>query len=320
MIDYLLYSIKFSIVIFTLKTTMELYMKYHLLSFVAIATLTFPAYADVTPRIEIEWLGGATMRVQFDGYTLLTDPAFGEGKEAFEMIDPNAAPDGTAPVPVMHQRLVPFPSMDTNAVNQMLISHLHEDHFDQRAEKVLRKDTPTVLPVSDAARFREKGFVAGQALDWGQMLRIDTAHGHIEITAVPAEHTASVNPEIIALLGKGNGYWMTFHQGDWSRSVYWTGDTFPTTQVIGSVKRLGRPDLLVGHVGDVGRNGLFGQVSMSSVELRMLADAVKPKGVLPIHHSTYTVYREPAWKVAKQFADVTYRFDLPSAGRTLVIK
>lgn len=39
--------------------------------------------------LQIQWLGGATMLIRFDGVTFLTDPAFGVGKQAIVMPNPN---------------------------------------------------------------------------------------------------------------------------------------------------------------------------------------------------------------------------------------
>lgn len=281
-----------------------------------LTALPFSATAD-TPRVEIQWLGAATMRLSFDGYTLLTDPAFGGGRQAFKMIDPNAPAGDGPPLPVMHTRLTPFPGIDTATVNHVLLSHLHEDHFDQEAQARLSKKLPVVLPESDASKLSGLGFTAGHALLAPQTLRIDTANGRIDIVAVPAEH--SFKAEVAAMLDQGNGYWIRFQQGDWSRTVYWTGDTFPTGQVVNSVKRLGQPDLLIGHTGGVGKDGMFGQISMDATDFRALADAIKPRAVLPIHHSTFALYREPVWKVAEQFADGVYRYTQISEGSTLVI-
>lgn len=301
--------------------TLESFMKSPLPLLALGAALTIGAVpltaTAQTPRVEIQWLGAATMLLTFDGYTLLTDPAFGSGSKAFQMIDPNAAAGKAPPQPVMHARLTPFPGIDVAKVNQVLLSHLHEDHFDQEAEARLPRQIPVVLPQPDASRLRDKGFTGGKALLASQTSRIDTPHGRIDITAVPAEH--SPNADVTAMLGNGNGYWIRFQQGDWSRSVYWSGDTFPTPQVVGSVQRLGRPDVLIGHVGAVGKSGMFGQISMSGADLRTLANAIKPRTVLPIHHSTFALYKEPVWKVAEQFADGAYRYEQISEGRTLVI-
>ncbi|WP_208978471.1 twin-arginine translocation signal domain-containing protein [Pseudovibrio denitrificans] len=39
--------------------------------------------------LQIQWLGGATMLISFDGVTFLTDPAFGVGEQAIVMPNPN---------------------------------------------------------------------------------------------------------------------------------------------------------------------------------------------------------------------------------------
>lgn len=292
-----------------------------LVAFLSASGLAAPQTPNVVssePRVEVEWLGGATMLLRFDGTTILTDPAFGEGAAAFTMLDPNASARADGALhQVAHRRLTPFPGIKVAEVNYTLVSHLHEDHFDQKAEASLPKTLPVVIPPADAKRLEEKKFTAGRPLDWGETLRIDTSNGQIEISALPAEH--SPNPLVSGQLGRGNGYWLTFVRGGWQRSLYWTGDTFPTPRVIAAVQAKGRPDLLIGHVGGVGAGGMFGKISMGGAELRVLADQVKPATVLPIHHSTYALYQEPVWKVAEQFSGSPYRFNLLSEGSVLVL-
>ena len=41
------------------------------------------------PVVKLTWIGASTMVIEFNGQTILTDPCFGEGDEAFIMGDPN---------------------------------------------------------------------------------------------------------------------------------------------------------------------------------------------------------------------------------------
>ena len=119
-------------------------------------------------------------------------------------------------------------------------------------------------------------------------------------------------------LGKGNGYWIEFSKDDWKRSLYWTGDSMATDDVVSAVKSRGTPDVLVPNVGGVGSTGPLGQISMKAVDVLALARALRPKYVLPIHHSTYAFYREPIGELEKQSAGRSYRLDIIPAGSTVV--
>lgn len=267
------------------------------------------------PRIELTWLGGATMVIKFNGLTILTDPTFGEGAEAFIMGDPNEMFDlNTGPKIKAHRRLTPFPGLALKAVDLVLLSHAHEDHFDQKAQADLNPATPMILPIADVDQVKAKGFKNLHGMRWGETRHFDAAPGHVKLTAVNAHH--SQDPQLAKILGVGNGYWIEFSNGDWKRTIYWTGDTFPTANVIEAVRTLGKPDLLVPHLGGVGTTGSLGQISMGADHVVTFADEIRPKKVLPIHHSTYELYLEPIWKLLKESEGKPYGLDLLSEGTT----
>ncbi|WP_422378172.1 MBL fold metallo-hydrolase [Roseibium sp.] len=271
------------------------------------------AGSDTPPRLDITWLGGATLLIRFGGLTLLTDPAFGEGKNAFQMANPNEMFDlAKGPNTIFHERRTSFQGIDLGEVDHLLLSHLHEDHFDQTAEAALPKEMPTLVPAHDLDAMREKGFSDLTRADWHKTHVLETESASISITAVPADH--SEDPDISALLGPGNGYWLRFQQGGWSKTVYWTGDTFPTDTVLEAIKPLGSPDILIPHMGGVGSTGSLGQISMGAEHLKKFLAFTQPQKILPIHHSTYALYLEPASVLSKALEGVTQGLDLVSEG------
>lgn len=196
-----------------------------------------------------------------------------------------------------------------------MLSHAHEDHLDQVAQAELDRATPVIVPVADADKLSGLGFKKTDGLAWGATRTFPAGAGHITITAVPARH--SENPALDKILGAGNGYWFKFSQGDWHRTIYWTGDTFPTLDVVGAVKRLGRPDLMIPHVGGVGSNGALGQVSMGARQVMAFANAVSPKKLLPVHHSTYPLYLEPISVLVGESFGKPFGLDLISEGTSV---
>ncbi|NQV21498.1 MAG: MBL fold metallo-hydrolase, partial [Rhodospirillales bacterium] len=120
------------------------------------------------PRIEITWLGGPTMILEFNGFRILTDPAFGDGDKAFTMGDPNEMFDlGTGPTTKFHKRLTPFPELDPNSVDLVVLSHAHEDHFDQTAQAALAPTIAMILPVADTGKVAALGYENLDGLGWG---------------------------------------------------------------------------------------------------------------------------------------------------------
>lgn len=269
------------------------------------------------PKISIKWLGGPTMLINFNDFQILTDPMLGDGDEAFLMGDPNEMFDiAKGPKIKHHKRLSHFPGITLEQIDLLVLSHAHEDHFDQAAEQQLHKTIPTLIPPANLQQMKKKGFSTLRDLAWGDSLTYNAGDGEITFTAVKAHHSA--NNDIDTILGAGNGYWIEFKSGSWRRTVYWTGDTLPTSDVISQVKKLGRPDILIPHLGRVGTTGPLGQISMGADEAIKMAFELSPRKILPIHHSSYSLYLEPIGHLIIKGQGLPYGIDLISEGSTVV--
>ena len=280
------------------------------------ATHAAAAAGVAPPHVKVTWLGGPTVVMEFNGLKILTDPMLGEGASAFTMGDPNEMFDlNKGPRTTSFRRLTLFPGVALKEIDLVVFSHVHEDHFDQVAQARIDRAIRVILPPADFDKLKGMGFNKADSLPWGASRMFDAGAGHVTITAVPARH--SENPAMDKILGVGNGYWFKFSQGEWQRTVYWTGDSFPTIDVINAVKRLGRPDVMIPHLGGVGTTGALGQVSMGARQVLAFASAVSPRKVLPIHHSTYSLYLEPISVLAGESIGKPFGLDLISEGTTV---
>ncbi len=266
--------------------------------------------------MQLTWLGGPTLAIEFNGLRILTDPMFGDGDEAFSMADPNESFD-LAQGPRVHTwaRSTPFPGIDETAVDLVVLSHAHEDHFDQVARAQLPAPTPMLVPVADREQVVGLGFERVRALGWGETHRVPAGTGHVEVTALPAHHTE--NPDVEELLGIGNGYWLEFEDGDWRATMYWTGDTLMTPDVVAAAGERGSPNVMVAHLGNVGVTGPLGQISMAVADALEFADRLKPGVLFPIHHSTYPLYLEPVDGIVEAASGRGYRVELVDVGESV---
>ena len=253
------------------------------LAIVLVISTPSSAQRDEVQTVRVTWVGGATMVMRFGPISIATDPVFGEGKRAFQMFDPN-----TGDADGMHDRLAPLPVVSFEDLDLVLVSHDHEDHLDSSALDRL-SDYLFLIPVAQSESLRARGLTRVEGLAWDEVREISKSGYKVRIRALPARHSA--NPETSALLGQVNGYWLEFTHGSYKRSIYWTGDTFPQSDDMKN--GFGAPDLLVVHLGGVGADGPFGKVSMGAAEAVDFADRLQPTSVLPIHHSTFSHYREP---------------------------
>lgn len=266
--------------------------------------------------VSITWLGGPTTLIEFDGMKILTDPMLGSGEHAFEMKDPNEMFDlAQGPNSRQFKRLNPKPNISLNKVNTVLLSHAHEDHFDQQAQAELDKNISIILPISDTEKVTNLGFNQLLGLKSGDVKTYLTQSGKIRITAVTANHTDKT--ELVPILGQGLGYYLEFINDKDTLTLYWTGDTLNTQDLVKEVLQLGEIDILMPNMGRVGTTGPLGKISMGALDVNVMANTLKVKRVLPIHHSTYDLYLEPISVLADQAKGKKWSLDLISEGAKL---
>ena len=103
----------------------------------------------------ILFVGTATVILRYAGFTILTDPNFlhrgdhvhlGHGMTATRRTDPALELEALPPVDLV------------------VLSHMHEDHFDREVEQKLDRGLPIVTTPHAAADLTSKGFRAAKAL------------------------------------------------------------------------------------------------------------------------------------------------------------
>lgn len=267
--------------------------------------------------LKMQWIGGPSLLLNFNGFTILTDPMLGEGINAFTMANPNEMFDlNKGPNITNFQRFDPLPHVSLDKIDMVLISHAHEDHFDQKAQAALSKKQLILLPAADIKKVSGYGFTNFSGITAGESKTYPLTEGTLKITAVPADHSA--NPALEPLLGKhGLGYFMTVTNKENTLNLYWTGDTMPTQKVLSAVKKLGVIDILIPNMGRVGTTGPLGQISMGAKDVVHMANYLKVKSVMPIHHSTYSLYLEPIDQLVKLAKDQKWTLDAITVGSVL---
>ena len=91
----------------------------------------------------------------------------------------------------------------------------------------------------------------------------------------------------------------------------------PTQKVLSAVKKLGVIDILIPNMGRVGTTGPLGQISMGAKDVVHMANYLKVKSVMPIHHSTYSLYLEPIDQLVKLAKDQKWTLNAITVGSVL---
>lgn len=237
----------------------------------------------------LSWLGGPTVLVELVGLHLLTDPMLGPRSERAFVL-PKHPSTGIPDAAIARYTEGPRPLV--RSPDAIIISHLHADHFDARARELLPEDVLVIAPPSAEAKLRAAGFGNLRLLDWGDTTSIETASGHLVVTAIPAHHAH--DPVLDRELGKGNGYVLAAESSARQRYViYWTGDAVLTDELRSVRTAAGPIDLLLPDLGAVGADGPLGRRTMNADEVIELQLTTRARAVVPIHHTTFSHYREP---------------------------
>ncbi len=219
-------------------------------------------------QTSVAWLGHATVLGNFFGAWFLTDPAL----ETRIGIGRGLAKFGPRRLIAPALRPPELPRLDL-----VLLSHAHMDHTDLGTLSALPKQVHVVVQPGNldlVRRFRQVSELA-----WGE--RIEVAG--IEIESVEVRHWGA---RMITDRHRGYGGYVLRRRG---RTILFAGDT-AYTDVLTPIGRRGRVDLAVLPIGAY--DPWIANHASPEQAWRMVQD-LGADHVLPIHHSTFRLSREP---------------------------
>ena len=175
--------------------------------------------------MKLQLIRNATMKLNYGGRTILTDPLLA-GKYAYETFigrSPNPLEDLTVSI----EEII-------SGVELCIVSHLHIDHFDPKAQEVLPKDLKIICQPGDEPMIESTGFKDVTPLE-GQ-----TTWNGIEITRVPGQHGVGT---WIEAMGKVSGF---IFKAEGEPTIYWAGDTVWYDEVKKIITEY-NPDIIITH-------------------------------------------------------------------------
>jgi L-ascorbate metabolism protein UlaG (beta-lactamase superfamily) len=127
----------------------------------------------------------ATVILELEGQRLLIDPMLDEAgaRPAVENTE-NVRRNPLVPLPLPVEEIV-------TALDAILVTHLHRDHFDDGAVRHLPRDVPLYCQPEDEKRLREFGFTPLPVHDRLQ-------HGHLELARTGGQHGHGTTAEALA--------------------------------------------------------------------------------------------------------------------------
>lgn len=175
--------------------------------------------------MKIQLIRNATLRITYAGHIFLIDPYLAD-KHAY---DPFAGKSRNPTVDL------PIPADDViHGIEMVVVSHLHSDHFDEEAQRLIPKDMQIFCEPGDAGTLMEQGFTnvkpIQQTLQWE----------NISIRRTPGQHGEEDWSE---RLGTVSGF---IFEADNELTLYWMGDTIWYDEVKDIVKDA-QPEVIVTH-------------------------------------------------------------------------
>lgn len=247
-----------------------------------VSNITLPANGGATDlqRGSVAFIGTATTLISYGGITVLTDPNFLHQGEQVHLGYGLKSTRRTNPAISIDQ----LPPLDL-----VVLSHMHEDHFDRVAAERLDKTLPIVTTGQAASSLGGKGFGQTHALRTWQSTTITKGNVALHITALPGKHAPSL---LQPLFPPVMGSMLEFQTGGKRRfRIYITGDTLLHRALREIPRRYPDIDLALVHLGGT---RIFGvTLTMPGRDGVQAIRLVRPRQAVPIHYDDYTVFKSP---------------------------
>lgn len=225
-----------------------------------------------TNVVKFQQIRNATIKLDYAGTIFLVDP----------MLAPKGAYpgfDGTRRSELRYPLVdLPVPVSSVLDANAIILTHLHDDHWDKAARNLVPRDMPIFTQnEEDAATVRKDGFTdvrvltqAGSSFNGTRLYKTGGQHGSDEMYAVPA---------LAQSLGKTMGI---IFQRPGYKTLYVAGDTIWRDDVEATLTRY-QPDVIFLNTGYAQLNGFDGSIIMGKDDLYRAYQFAPNAQVVGIH-------------------------------------
>ena len=223
-------------------------------------------------EISYQHIRNATAKIEMAGSTFLVDPYLAP-KGSY------AGFEGT----INSQKRNPLIDMKEpvekvlEGVDAVIVTHTHDDHWDEYAQKMLPKTLPIfVQNAGDARIIRSQGFkdvrVVGKNTEFNKVKLSKTGgqHGTDQMYAIP---------QLAELAGEAMGVVM---QADGEKTLYIVGDTIWNEDVDFALNRY-KPEVIVMNTGYAQLQGFSDSIIMGKADVAKARQAAPKADIITVH-------------------------------------
>ena len=249
--------------------------------------------------MKFQLIRNATLRLEYADITMLIDPMLGSkgAFRSFAGIEDNPTVD------------LPIPSSEVlEGVDLMLVSHLHQDHFDAKAQDIIDKAMPTLCQPGDSETIATYGF------DQVVELQSETQWRQANISRTGGQHGRG---QWAARLNPVSGF---VFQSPHEPTLYWIGDSVWCEEVKGELDKF-QPDVIVTHSGGAELKD-SGPIIMDAPQTITVCEAAPATVVIATHMEALDhckTSRQALQLAAERSGIDLYRLLIPEDGEQIEI-
>ncbi|KAK7685019.1 hypothetical protein QCA50_011854 [Cerrena zonata] len=231
------------------------------------------------------WVGNATCILEYQSIRFMTDPNFLHQGDHVHL-GPGVV--GT------RVREPAFDYTQCPAVDFILLSHLHGDHFDDLVAERLRRNIPIISTPHACENLEPQGFTSLYPLQTWEKITIQKGEDTITITSMPGKHTLGViesADSVLHAIPPVMGSLIEFKREDGSLyNLYISGDTLYYDELKEIHVRHPHIHLALIHLGGTTLPVIQVMVTMNASQGIKLLCALQPDKAIPIHMDDYDVF------------------------------
>lgn len=231
----------------------------------------------------VTWVGHATLLVQMDHVTFLTDPTWSDTASPVSFAGPRRfVPPGLA--------IEALPPIDF-----VVVSHNHYDHLDLASLTALAERDPATqfyVPLENASLLRDNGIANVTELDWGE----SREHEGVRVFCLPNQHWSKRG------VGDDNrALWSSWAVVGPERRFYFAGDTGYFDGFARVAEIFGSFDLAAVPIGAYEPAAMMQSAHMNPEEAIRAALDLRARRALAVHFGTFDLSDEPLDEPPRRF-------------------